>query len=355
MTKTRRTVTIATAAALFVGFCGYIFFDWWATWRFIETTDNAFVKADISPISTRVTGYITDVLVEDNQIVTVGDVLARINPVEFEARLKQGQAEFTRYTAALSSIETKIELQRSLIDEAAAELEGALAEYNRAIQQLERAQGLLAENVTSRQRYDLDVSKERSAKARVTASEARLKATNQEKNILEIEREKAKAELAERSASIQLLQIDLQDTVVRAPVSGMVGNRGVRVGQLVRPGTPLMSVVPVSDVWIVANYKETQLTHLTPGLSAHIEVDAFPDVLLVGKVDSLAPASGAEFSLLPPENASGNFSKVVQRVPVKIVVTADHPLRGLLRPGMSAIVSIDTSAVAKGALAAGSK
>ena len=355
MTNTHRTVILASSAALLVAFCGYSLFDWWETWRFIETTDNAFVKADISPISTRVTGYITEVLVEDNQIVTVGDVLARINPNEFEARLEQGQAEFKRYAAALASIKTQIELQRSLIDEAAAELEGDIAEYNRAVQQLERAQGLLAENVTSRQRYDLDVSEERSARARVTAGEARLKATHQKKNILEIEKEKADAELAERSASIQLLQIDLQDTVVRAPVSGMVGNRGVRVGQLVRPGTPLMSVVPVSDVWIVANYKETQLTHLTPGLSAQIGIDAFPDVKLVGRVDSLSPASGAEFSLLPPENASGNFSKVVQRVPVKIVVMPDHPLSGLLRPGMSAIVSIDTSSMEKGALAAGSR
>ncbi|MDE0799502.1 MAG: HlyD family secretion protein [Rhodospirillaceae bacterium] len=342
MMKNNKSLAISGLGIAVLALAIYWGIAWWTIGRHTENTNNAYVRADITTVSARVEGQIDEVFVQDNQRVSKGDVMARIQQGTFRARLAQGRADLDKARATLSALENKLKLQSSLIEEAQAEFDAVIADQALAKGELDRAKGLVAENVTSAQRYDIAVAKELRANALVAGARAHVTATRQELEILEMERQALAAEAAEKSAAIQLLEIDLAYTEVVAPVDGIVGNRSVRTGQFVRPGTHLMALVPTNTPWVVANFKETQLTRMKPGQIAEIIVDTYPDVVLNGRIESLSPASGAEFSLLPPENATGNFSKIVQRIPIKIVLPNGHALSGLLRPGMSVIVNVDT-------------
>ncbi len=327
---------------------GWAGWQWWTQWRFAEGTDNAYVHSDVTPISPKVAGHVVAVEIADNQQVAAGQVLLRIDDRDYRARLEQARAAVAGAKAALANIDTRLTVQNSVIAGAEAQLEAAAAEAVRARQELTRAQRLVRDDYASRQRLDADQAAVAKAAAAERAAAAARDAAIGQIEVLRAERAVAEAGLWRAEAALAAAEVDLEGTVVRAPVDGVVGNRGVRVGQFVRPGAVLMAVVPLHGVWIEANFKETQIGRLAAGQAVSVAIDAFPGWPVTGRIDSFAPASGAQFSLLPPENASGNFTKVVQRIPVRIALPRDNPLAGLLRPGMSAVVSVDTRDVPAG-------
>jgi membrane fusion protein (multidrug efflux system) len=315
---------------------------WWAVARHVESTDDAYVASDISMISPKVEGYVRAVEVGDNQLVRAGAVLVAIDDRDFAAKVAQAEATVVAEQATVATIDSKLVLQKSIIDQAVATVQAADAELDRALRDLARYRGLMKNDFASRQRYEAVDADAIKASAALAKAKAALAAERDQIGVLDAQRRQEEAKLDQARAALALARNDLANTVIRAPVDGVVGNRGVRVGQYVKAGTQLLAVVPLPDVYVVANFKETQLAGIRPGQTAHLSIDALPGKSLEGQVESFAPASGSQFSLLPPENATGNFTKVVQRVPVRIAVKHDNPLAGLLRPGLSVVVSIDT-------------
>lgn len=342
MSKTQQSKALWGLALIGATLAAYWGWSWWTTTQYTESTNNAYIRADITTVSAQVEGYIDAVLAQDNQRVKKGDVLVHIQPDAFRARVAQGEAELERARSAVNMIATKLSLQNSLIDAAKAQLDAARAAHDLAKAELERAKGLVADNVASAQRYEGAVAAELRARAEVTGARARLDGARQQLDVLQMERLTLEAEAKEKAAALDLREIELGYTEVRAPIGGAVGNKSARTGQFVRPGMHLLAIVPDDTPWVVANFKETQLTNMRPGQAVRVTVDSYPDVELKGRIESLSPASGAEFSLLPPENATGNFSKIVQRIPIKITLDEAIPLDGELRPGMSVVVSVDT-------------
>ena len=278
--------------------------------------------------------------VEDNQTVRAGDVLFRIDDRDYRAQLAQAVANVEAARARLSNIDAETELQHALIRQAEAQRLSAAAELTLATKASDRRRELFRTNVVSQSQVDESEATRSRAEAGLSAASATVEAQRQRIAVLGSQREAAIAAVAQAKAARDLAQIDLDNTVVRAPIDGVIGNRQVRVGRLVTSGVTLVAIVPVKDVWIVANFKETQLKRIQPGQRAHITVDSYPDETILGVVDSFAPGSGSAFSLLPSDNATGNFVRVVQRVPVKIRFV-DNPLAGRLVPGLSARVDID--------------
>jgi membrane fusion protein (multidrug efflux system) len=336
----RAFVFLLVAAAIGVG--ATYGWRWWTVGRFFEKTDNAFVRGDITAVSPRVTGYVTEVAVDDNSVISAGDLLLRIDDGIFQAELQQAQADLAEHEADLAGMTRRRSLQDALIREAEASLEAARAGAERTRKELARSGALVGRGWSSTQRHDTAVAEEREALADVARAEARLTAERRQLAVIESESAKISAEIARARASLSLAEINLSDTVIRAPIGGVVGNLRIEVGEYVRAGTRVAAIVPLNQVWVVANFKETQLSRMKVGQDVAIEVDTFPDARVTGRVDSLAPASGAEFSLLPPDNATGNFTKVVQRIPVKITLEPGHALDGRLRPGMSVRVAVDS-------------
>lgn len=319
---------------------------WWTDGRFEESTDNAYLRADTTVISPQVAGNVAEVLVEDNQWVEAGQVLLRIDDADYRARRDQVRAGVAAAEAMLGNLDARLALQRALLRQAEAEVAAAEASLVFARREDERAQALLRRGVGTRQRAEQAEAVLRERSAALDAAQALRAAESKRLGVLESERRQIEADLARARAALELAEIELARTVIHAPLAGMVGNRAVRVGQHVQPGRQLLALVPLQAVYVVANYKETQVEHFRPGLPARIEVDAFPGAEIAGRIDSLAPATGAEFSILPPENATGNFTKIVQRVPVKIRLEpeAARAWAGRLRPGLSVVATVRTAA-----------
>ncbi|HVJ35043.1 MAG TPA: HlyD family secretion protein [Terriglobia bacterium] len=316
---------------------------WWLTaGRYLESTDNAYVEADISPIAPQIDGFIASVEVGDNQLVKAGDVLVRIDDPDFVARRDRADAAVATARANIATLDSRIGYQQSRVAQAQAQLEAANAEARRAQQQFDRYAKLVTDKVISHQEYDDAEATLTKGKADVIRSAAAINAETAQLTVIRAERNEAEQKLREAEAEARLAAQDLEKTVIRAPIDGIVGNRNVRVGNYVHAGNQLLSIVP-NDVYVVANFKETQLTHMQPGQKVEIDVDAYPGIAIAGEVQSFAPASGALFSLLPPENATGNFTKIVQRLPVRIKVPADTALHGLLRPGLSVEATVNTA------------
>lgn len=316
-----------------------------AGWSYARTigqtsTDNAYIRGDVTSLAPKVAGYVTAVDIEDNQTVRAGDVLFRIDDRDYRARLAQAVADVEAAQARLTNVDAEVQLQHALVRQADAERRAAVAQLNLAKITSDRGHKLLRSSAVGQEEVDERDAALSKADAGVSAASATLDAERQRIAVLATQREAAIAAVAHAQAVRDLAQIDLDDTVVRAPVDGVIGNRQVRIGRLVAPGTPLVDIVPVNDVWVVANFKETQVEHLQPGQRVRITVDGYPDQILDGVVDSFAPGSGSAFSMLPADNATGNFVRVVQRVPVKIRF-ANNPLPGRLVPGLSARVEID--------------
>jgi membrane fusion protein, multidrug efflux system len=321
---------------------------WWSVLRFLQSTDDAYVQSDMSLISPKVEGYIKKVKVTDNQEVAEGAVLFVIDDRDFKAKVAQAEAVVATGEATIATYENRLKLQQAMIEQATASVASVEADLARVQQDYKRYSTLMSTDFASRQRFEQAQADARKGEAAVAKSRAGLAAEQNQLAVLRSQQREEQAKLQQGHANLQLAQSDLENTVIRAPISGVAGNRAGQVGQYVKPGTQLLSLVPLSRVYVTANFKETQLTHMRPGQLAEVSVDAYPDLTLDGHIDSCAPASGAQFSLLPPDNATGNFTKIVQRVPVRIALPEKGPLAGLLRPGLSVTVTIDTRDTGQG-------
>ncbi|EWY40240.1 multidrug transporter [Skermanella stibiiresistens SB22] len=348
----RKSVLIGAALVALAG-GGYFGWEWWTVGRFFESTDNAYVHSDISIISPKIAGYVADIRVGENQEVAAGDVLVVIDDSEYRAQQAQSDAALEAAQAAIGSIDSRITLEHSMIAQAQATVAGSDADLHRARQDFDRVKSLVSGDTVSRQRFDTAEADLRKAEAALDKAKAALAAEHDQLGVLQASRKEAEAKVRQAAASLDLARDNLSHTIIRSPVDGVIGNKGVQLGQYVKAGTAMLAVVPLPDVYVVANFKETQLAGMRRGQSVTLSVDAFPGHTLRGTVDSFAPASGAQFSLLPPENATGNFTKVVQRIPVRIAVPTDNPLAGLLRPGLSVEAAVDTREEGIGPLAAG--
>ena len=282
-------------------------------------------------------------LVGDNQPVKAGDLLARIDDRDFKAALDQAHADVAASEAAVRNLDAQISLQQPIIEQGTADVAATEANLKFAQEEQARYDGLMKTGSGTVQRAQQTDAALRASNAQLQHSKSGLLAAQRKVDVLTTERAKAVAQLDRARAVEAQAALNLSYTRITAPVDGTVGARSLRVGQYVQAGTQLMAVVPLDAVYVVANFKETQLTHVRNGQPVEIRIDSFHNTRLTGHVDSLSPASGLEFALLPPDNATGNFTKIVQRVPVKIVLD-DHNLTGLLRPGMSAEPTINTKA-----------
>ncbi|EME71193.1 multidrug resistance efflux pump [Paramagnetospirillum caucaseum] len=329
-------ILAATAAG------GWSALRWSQDWRWMESTDDAYVDGDITAISPKVAGHVVELAARDNRPVAKGEVLLRIDDRDYRARADEAAGQVKARLAQLVQIDDRTAVQEAVIAQSGASISAARAEMVRAKADYERSRRLVREDYVSRQRFDISQADAARAEAGLSGSGAGLQASRRQLSVLASERNVALAQLEQARATLIVAETELEATILRAPVDGVIGNRAVRDGQYVRPGQTLLAVVPLGDVWIDANFKETQIGRMKAGNRVEIRVDAFPGTVIGGRVDSFAPASGAKFSLLPPENATGNFTKVVQRIPVRIRVDEGHPLAGQLRPGLSVVVKVDT-------------
>ncbi|RDJ22242.1 HlyD family secretion protein [Bosea caraganae] len=337
----RRVALAGVAVAALMG-AGYWGHDYWTVGRFQISTDDAYVKADSTTIAPKISGYIGEVLVRDNEPVKAGQVLARIDDRDFAVALDQAKADVAAARAAVTSKQAQLDAQQSVIDTARATIEVDKANQTFAEQDNDRYTNLARTgygSVQNQQSAQARIDAARAATARDTAA---LAAAQKQVDLIKADLAQAQATVAHDEAVQRQAELNLSYTLITAPVDGTVGNRTLRLGQYVQAGTQLMAVVPLAGTYIVGNFKETQLTDVKPGQKVEVEVDMFPGVTVAGHVDSIAPASGQEFALLPPDNATGNFTKVVQRVPVKIALDSGHALAGDLRPGMSVVPTINT-------------
>lgn len=346
--RSGRTLLIGATALALIAAGGYFGQDYWTVGRFQVSTDDAYVKADSSTIAPKVSGHITEVLVSDNQTVMAGQPLAKIDDRDFRSALDQAKADVAAAVATLSAKEAALDIQQSTIAAARATVDVDKANETFAQQNDKRYSNLATTGYGPVRTAEQAASQIGVARAAVARDNAILDAAIKQVDLLNAEVAQAKAALARGLALQRQAELDLSYATILAPVDGSVGNRTLRVGQYVQAGTQLMSIVPTTAVYVIANYKETQLTDVHAGQAVDLEVDMFPGRTYHGRVDSIAPASGQEFALLPPDNATGNFTKVVQRIPVKIILDGKSAASGDLRPGMSVQPSIDTKAAAQG-------
>jgi membrane fusion protein (multidrug efflux system) len=296
--------------------------------QYFVGTDDAYMEADSSLIAAKISGYVTEVAVLQDQPVKAGQLLAVIDPRDYQNTLAGAQAAIADDQAALT-------LQQAKIAEAQAALRGDTAHEAFAAQDQHRYASLSATGASTKQQSDQADTGLIAAQAQIDADIANVQAAEAQVGVLN-------AGLAQDQARAAQAQLDLSHTEIRAPFDGVVGNKTVAVGDYLQPGAQIMAVVPLDQVYVIANYKETQITPVKPGQKVRLTVDGFPDLKVTGWVDSIYPASGQAFALLPPDNATGNFTKIVQRVPVKIFLNLTPDLIGKLRPGMSVEPEIDT-------------
>jgi membrane fusion protein (multidrug efflux system) len=338
----KKYIPMIVAAVVAVGIAiGAAF--WWADKQHYESTDNAFVQADTVLVSPQVAGYVTEVLVSDNQRVEAGQVLARIDPASFEARLAQAEADALALEAAVRGVDDKAALEQAMIAQKAAGVTSAEAEASRVGADLKRYGELARQGWVSDQKLQTVRAEAQASSAAVQQAAAMLEAERRSAASLGSAKAQTIAEAQAARAAVRQARIDLERTVIRAPASGVVGARGVRPGQLVQPGSTLMAIVPLGQAYVVANFKETQVARLRLGQPVEVHADAFGDETIRGRIESFSPATGAEFALIPVENAVGNFTKIAQRVPVRIVVDKAGALGAALRPGLSVDVKVDVT------------
>jgi len=331
------------AVAIALGVYGW---DYWTAGRFQIATDDAYVAADSTAVAPKVSGYIKDVLVTDNQPVKAGQVLARIDDSDFQNALRQASATVASAHADVANLAAQIEQQREAVAAARSNIASDQATQTFAQQDHQRYADLVHTGYGTVQRVQQTEAAIRQANAAVQRDQANLAAALKQSDVLRAQLTKAEAVLAQDEALENQAQLNLGYTTISAAVDGTVGARSLRVGAFVQAGTQLMQIVPLSNVYISANYKETQLTDVQPGQPVTVRIDMFPGAKIVGHVDSLSPASGQEFALLPPDNATGNFTKIVQRIPVKVALDPNSEIAGRLRPGMSVEAVIDTKTAA---------
>ena len=310
--------------------------------QYFVGTDDAYVSADSSLAATKISGYVTAVPVQDNQLVAKGQLLAQIDPRDYQNALTIAAADAQAAQAAILSDRAQLALQQANIAGAAAAVTGDQARLAFAARDQRRYQSLAGSGASTQQDTEQAGTGVQTAEAALAGARATLLTTQRQVDVLNAALLQAQASLTQAEARQQQAALDLSHTDITAPFDGMVGDKTVQIGDYVQTGTELMAIVPLAQVYVIANYKETQITHLLPGQKVRIDVDGFPALKVRGTVASVAPASGQEFALLPPDNATGNFTKIVQRVPVKIWIDLNNNLIGRLRPGMSVEPEIDT-------------
>jgi membrane fusion protein (multidrug efflux system) len=316
---------------------------WTGASRF-QSTDDAFIVGDTTPLATQISGYIKTVAVDDYQPVRAGQLIAEIEPSDYQAQLDLAKANLDAARANLASIADKRAVQRTLIEQAKAAIAIAEAELLRTNDEAVRQRTLLRDALAGTQQR-VEQANAAAAKAAGTVSLSRSQLAQQEALLssLDVTERELAAQVAAAQARLKLAQDNLGYTQIRAPADGLTGARQVHPGQFVSPGAQIITVMPMATLWVVANLKETQMTHVRVGDQAQVTVDVMPGTVLTGRVASWSPGAGSVFALLPPDNATGNFTKVVQRIPVKVVLDPNPNLGPLIRPGMSVVATIDTA------------
>lgn len=319
-------------------------YHWAAVGRFIETTDDAYVGGDITVIAPKVAGFIEQVAVTDNQAVKAGDLLIKLDNRDYRAALDRAEAAADAQRATLANLDATRRLQLAVIAQARAGITAAEAELKRAHDDEARFRDLSAHSAASIQVFQKAEADYKEAVAQDEKSRAAADAAQRQLEVIDTQKRQTEAALAEATAGVELAKLNLSYTELRAPIAGVVGNRSARTGAYASVGTQLVSIVPATGLWIDANFKESQLAGMRAGLRAKVTADVLPGHKFVGHVASLAPATGAQFSVLPAENATGNFTKIVQRVPVRVLLDGNASTLGRLRPGLSVKVEVDERA-----------
>ncbi|MEM6049165.1 HlyD family secretion protein [Erwinia sp. P7711] len=338
-TPAKRTLLLLLLLAVLLGMA---FFVWSAMNHHRARTDDAVVTADYTLVAPKVSGYIRTVNVSDNQPVKAGETLATIDDRDYRVALETAEANLQVSQAKLSSIEAQLEQQQATIAQTDAAVSASEATLSYAGQNAERYRRLLKTGTATADEQQKTNASMREASAQLRQSQAAALAARKETGILQASLKQAKADIAASTANVDQARLNLSYTTITAPIAGSVGQRSVRQGAWVSAGTRLLAVVPLQQTYIVANFLETQLTHVQPGQGVAVKVDALPGVTLRGHVDSIAPATGSTFAAITADNATGNYTKVVQRLPVKIVLEPGQPERARLRVGMSVVPEIET-------------
>ncbi len=321
---------------------------WWNIGRFIETTDDAYAGGDVTAVSPHVAGFVAQILVADNQHVSAGQVVIRLDDRDFVAALNHAKAVADERHAALAGLEAKLVMQQAAIRQAEADLAGKTATAGFAKADEARYRELALTPAGSRQNAERAQANGEAAQAATEAATAGLTAARQQLNVLNAEIDEARAGVAQAEADLETARLNLGYTEIRSPIDGYIGNRAAQAGAYVASGAYLVSIIPAQGLWVDANFKEDQLARMRPGQPATVVADVLPGKTFHGHIESLAPGTGAVFSVIPPENATGNFTKIVQRVPVRIALDDGDARLGQLRPGLSTTVSVDTRSAPAG-------
>jgi membrane fusion protein (multidrug efflux system) len=337
----RKPILMGAAAVLLAGAAWYGF-DYLTAGRYLVTTDDAYVRSDATTLAAKVAGYVASIDAKDNTFVHAGDVIARIDDGDYRLAVDAARDKAATQRATVERIGRQVPAQQALVEQARAQLASTQAQATRAQFELERQQTLAGKEFASKQTLEQAQSNRDQANAAVQGAQAAIDAAAANVDVLKAQQQEAARGLKELETAQAKAERDLSFTQIRAPIDGVIGNRAVQTGDFMQTGQRLATLVPLADVYIDANFKETQLARLRPGQPVAVNVDALPGHDIIGEVISVSPASGSTFSLLPPDNATGNFTKIVQRIAVRIKVPADVTARRVLRPGMSVVVSVNT-------------
>jgi membrane fusion protein, multidrug efflux system len=337
-----RKAGVAAVALLALGFGAYYGHYWWTAGRYLVTTDDAYVGARNATLSPKVAGYVSDIAFDDNAHVKAGDVLLRVDDGDYRLAVQTAKDHIAVQEATIARLGKQVVAQQAAVDQANAQLASAKAGATRTELELKRQQDLATRQINSRQQLEQAQANYDQAVAQVQSAQAGIESALANVDVLKAQQDEAERTLKQLQTALAKADRDLSFTIIRAPFDGVIGNRAVQVGDYVQPTQRLASLVPLEAVYIDANFKETQVSQLKPGQPVSLTVDALPGRTLEGRVASFAPASGSVFSLLPPDNATGNFTKIVQRLPVRILVPASVAEQSVLRPGMSVIVKVNT-------------
>jgi membrane fusion protein (multidrug efflux system) len=337
----KRLLITAVAAVLGVGAIWYGA-DWWSDGRFLQSTDDAYIGGDVTVIGPKVPGYIAQVAVTDDQAVHAGDILVRIDDRDYRVAVQKAEGAVAAQVALIANLDATKQLQEAVIAQAQAGTAATGAEALRARDDQTRYKDLSAKEAASLQSSQKADSDFKQAVANNQRSQATLMAAQRQIDVIAAQKQQAQAALTQAEADRDLAKLNLGYTVLRSPIDGTVGNRRARAGAYASAGSQLLAIVPARGLWVDANFKEGQLSKIHPGERATIEADVMPGHAFHGRVASIAPATGAQFSILPPENATGNFTKIVQRVPIRILLDDNDSVLGTLRPGLSVTAEVDS-------------
>jgi len=338
--KLHIVIFVAVAAALIAG--GWWYFRYVSYGQYMQSTDNAYVAADSVVVSSKVAGYVDEVLVSENEQVNRGEALVQLDLRDYDAQAQQARAQIAATLAGADTIRSQVTEQDAAIRQAQAQLAAKRATLDLANGQVARYRPLAATGAEPREKLEQYETQAQQARAEFVSAQAAVSAATSRRGTLFKQIGQAQAQSDAARAQLEAADLNVTSTLLRASKGGRVGDLSVRVGQFVQPGQRLMTVVPVNEIYVTANFKETQVGLMRAGQSVRLEVDALPDFEIAGRVDSISPGTGAEFSVLPPENATGNFTKIVQRITVRIAIEASPKVRRLLVPGMSVVATVDT-------------